>query len=443
MSATQRRNQRQRGQIRQRGDTFLVTVYAGLDPLTGKRLYLNETAPTQAAAKKLLTRLCARIDEQRHAKTRTSMRKALTSWLRTHEAETTTLDGYRGYIERTIEPALGDMPVAAVTVRLLEEFYADLRRCRARCRDGQPTVDHRTTAVHECRAVHHRRPPGRPSSKPHDCTAARCAVVECPPHRCTAMSASSIRQVHWILSAALAAAVRWEWIRSNPAEVARKPRQRAPQPDPPSVAEAARILEAAWAQDEAWGALVWLVMVTGLRRAEVLALRWSDGDLDTGVLTVRRNYVRVNRTSLEKDTKTHQMRRLALDPATVEVLTEHRERYAALCRELRTPLRPDAFMFSYHPEHDRPCDPSGVTHRYARMCAEVGIDSHLHALRHYTATELLTAGVDLRTVAGRLGHGGGGATTLRVYAAWVGESDRRAAQLLGDRMRRPSPPRAD
>ena len=79
-----------------------------------------------------------------------------------------------------------------------------------------------------------------------------------------------------------------------------------------------------------------------------------------------------------------------------------------------------------------------MTHRYARMCAELGIDSHLHALRHYSATELLTAGVDLRTVAGRLGHGGGGATTLRVYAAWVGESDQRAAQLLADRLRRPS-----
>jgi site-specific recombinase XerD len=55
------------------------------------------------------------------------------------------------------------------------------------------------------------------------------------------------------------------------------------------------------------------------------------------------------------------------------------------------------------------------------MCADLGIDSHLHVLRRYSATELLTAGVDLRTVAGRLGHGGGGATTLRVYAARVQE----------------------
>jgi site-specific recombinase XerD len=77
------------------------------------------------------------------------------------------------------------------------------------------------------------------------------------------------------------------------------------------------------------------------------------------------------------------------------------------------------------------------------MCAGLGIDTHLHALRHYSATELLTAGVDLRTVAGRLGHGGGGATTLRVYSAWVVESDRRASEILGGRMRRPGRPSPD
>jgi integrase len=58
-------------------------------------------------------------------------------------------------------------------------------------------------------------------------------------------------------------------------------------------------------------------------------------------------------------------------------------------------------------------------------------------LRHYSATELISAGVDVRTVAGRLGHGGGGTTTLRVYAAWVPESDRRAADLLASRLARP------
>jgi site-specific recombinase XerD len=73
------------------------------------------------------------------------------------------------------------------------------------------------------------------------------------------------------------------------------------------------------------------------------------------------------------------------------------------------------------------------------MTAELGIDTHLHALRHYSATELIAAGVDVRTVAGRLGHGGGGATTLRVYAAWLAAADKSAAGLLASRL--PRPPR--
>ena len=51
----------------------------------------------------------------------------------------------------------------------------------------------------------------------------------------------------------------------------------------------------------------------------------------------------------------------------------------------------------------------------------------LHSLRHYSATELIAAGTDVRTVAGRLGHGSGGATTLKIHAAWVDEAGQRAA----------------
>lgn len=68
------------------------------------------------------------------------------------------------------------------------------------------------------------------------------------------------------------------------------------------------------------------------------------------------------------------------------------------------------------------------------MAERLGIKTTLHNLRHYSATELISAGVDLRTVAGRLGHSGGGATTLRRYAAWVAEADQRAAITLKGRM---------
>lgn len=73
------------------------------------------------------------------------------------------------------------------------------------------------------------------------------------------------------------------------------------------------------------------------------------------------------------------------------------------------------------------------------MARKLEIKTALHKLRHYSATELIAAGVDVRTVAGRLGHSGG-ATTLRVYAAWNSEADQRAAAALSARM--PARPKA-
>jgi integrase len=84
--------------------------------------------------------------------------------------------------------------------------------------------------------------------------------------------------------------------------------------------------------------------------------------------------------------------------------------------------------------------PGALTQRYNRLAERLGIDTNLHKLRHYSATELVAAGVDVRTVAGRLGHAGGGTTTLRAYAAWVSEADQRAARGISTRMpMRPAP----
>jgi Transcriptional regulators len=142
----------------------------------------------------------------------------------------------------------------------------------------------------------------------------------------------------------------------------------------------------------------------------------------------------------EKDTKTHQRRHVTIDPGTVAALIEHRQRWEARAAALGLRLSATAFVFSNSPDGSTHLKPSSVTQRYGRMARRLGIDTHLHNLRHYSATELIAAGVDVRTVAGRLGHGGGGTTTLRVYAAWVAEADQRAAQGLADRLpARPAP----
>jgi integrase len=425
-----------RGHIQKRGNSYRVSVWAGVDPLTGKDMRLSESTTDEAEAQRILTRLLSQVDEQRNARTRATLGYTLDAWLDVHECEDSTRDGYRGYIERTIKPALGDVPIAKLGARVLEEFYAQLRRCRVRC-GGAPLVDHRTTREHECRVVRHRRGPGRPSARAaaeHDCAAAKCVVVECKPHACKPMAASTIRQIHFVISGALDAAHRWEWIANNPAAVAKKPKQLPPQPEPPTPEQAARIVAAAWEQDEDWGTLVWLVMVTGTRRGELLALRWARVRTSEGVLEIRRNYLQRAGRKTEKDTKTHQMRRIALDETTLALLDAHRQRYEDRVAALRATADAESFVFSYEADHSRPCNPDGVTHRYGAMCTTLGIDSHLHALRHYSATELITAGVDIRTVAGRLGHGGGGTTTLRVYAAWVAESDKRAANIIAGRL---------
>jgi integrase len=110
------------------------------------------------------------------------------------------------------------------------------------------------------------------------------------------------------------------------------------------------------------------------------------------------------------------MRRIALDSETVTLLREHRVRVSARLAELGADLTPETFAFAgvKSPDHSEPYSPHAVSSRYVDMAKQLGITTHIHALRHYSATELLTAGVDLRTVAGRLGHGGGGSTTLRV-----------------------------
>ena len=100
-------------------------------------------------------------------------------------------------------------------------------------------------------------------------------------------------------------------------------------------------------------------------------------------------------------------------------------------REAGIKLPPDAFVFSPYVEGTTPFRPDNVTSFFIRVRNEVGAPHvRLHDLRHFTATQLIGAGVDVRTVAGRLGHSDP-SVTLRVYSHALEERDRAAAAVMG------------
>jgi hypothetical protein len=111
---------RKRGQIEQRGDALRIRVYAGDDPVTGKRVYRSETVrgtdrAAQRRAARALTRLLAVVDAQRAPTSTVTLAYVIGEWLRAAELEDTTRRTYVGYIERTSIPELGSVPADKLT----------------------------------------------------------------------------------------------------------------------------------------------------------------------------------------------------------------------------------------------------------------------------------------------------------------------------------------
>ncbi len=259
----------------------------------------------------------------------------------------------------------------------------------------------------------------------HDCRRAGCRQ-----HVCRPMKASTIRGIHSILSGAFAAAQRWEWTDRNPTKSAKPPtpiRRPIPATSPDDVA---KVITEASSRGAALGLYLWLVVVTGVRRGELCGLQICDIDLDRGLIHVAFNYVVRGGQRIRKDTKTHQDRWLAIDPDTCALIATYLDEIRAELAGVGVELRDDAYLFSNDPAHSRPWNPDWATHKVAEAAAGAGVKLDIKGGRHYTASQLLAGGFDLRNTAARLGHSGGGATTLRHYADPVPEVDRRAAAYL-------------
>ena len=149
-------------------------------------------------------------------------------------------------------------------------------------------------------------------------------------------------------------------------------------------------------------------------------------------MLIEHSMAQVGTELIEKDTKSHQSRRITLDEMTMLLLRQRHEEQAEMSCKTRVDLRTDAFIFTDSVAGSVPWKPDRVTLAFGRLCKAHGIQGvRLHDLRHFAATHMLTSGVDVRTVSGRLGHADA-STTLGVYSQFMPSADAAAADVLGD-----------
>jgi len=379
-----------RGHLQQRGaDSWRLKVFLGRSP-DGKKRYLERTVRgTRSEADQELARMVVEAGEGRWTPSAPmTMAELLDRWLKLKETtvEPSTVGNYRWIARQYVVPAFGDRTVASIRTMELDDFYAGLRLS------------------------------GGVESRP--------------------LSGRTVRICHTVMRQSLEQARKWGVISRNPARDATPPSAGHAEVDPPSLAQVRDLLAAAFDEDPDFGVYLWLLATTGCRRGEGCALRWKDVSWDTGELLIRRNIAHVGRDIVEKGTKTHQSRRVAIDASTLDLLRQHQLRCRELALRVGVRLDDDAFLFSEEPDFATPWRPDVCTNRFGRLRATLDLESvRLHDLRHFSATELGQSGTPIATISARLGHRDK-ATTLNIYSHTLPASDAKAAEtisrLIGD-----------
>lgn len=369
-----------RGSLRERGPrTWELRVSLGPDPKNPGR-YLTKYRTHRGTKGTATTALAEFITDVAGGKVAAPTAKGtfghlLDRWLANVELSPTTRHEYERLVAKRIRPALGDLPLRKVTALELDGLYRKL--------EGE------------------------------------------------GLSSGSVRQVHSIIRKALGQAVKWGWLPMNAAQSASPPKHRSRELAPPEPADVVKLLSHVGATDPAFACLLLVAATTGARRGELCGLRWADVDLEHRVMRIHRSVVQVGRNTSEKDTKTHQERRVSLGPETAATLLAHRGQMEARATLADETLGPDAFVWSTDTHGRTPLEPHKLTSQFRAYCTAAGIKCRLHDLRHFTATQMLASGIDVRTVAGRLGHANA-STTLKVYAHFVPSADVAAAKLMGE-----------
>jgi integrase len=226
------------------------------------------------------------------------------------------------------------------------------------------------------------------------------------------LSAQTVKHHHRVLSEALRQAVRWRLLQFNPCELVDPPRPVRREMKTLDHEQTAKLLKAAIGRSIYMPILI--AVTTGMRRGEILGLRWRDLNLDEASLAVTQTLEQTAKTLTFKEPKTERSRRtIALPALTVEALRRHKARQA----ETRLKLGPaysDHDLVCCRPDGE-PTSPRAVTKAFSVLIADLGMKARFHDLRHSHISHLLAAGVHPKIASERAGHASV-SITLDVYS---------------------------
>ncbi|MFN3506238.1 MAG: tyrosine-type recombinase/integrase [Allorhizobium sp.] len=215
------------------------------------------------------------------------------------------------------------------------------------------------------------------------------------------LSPRTVHHCRRVMLTAMDQAVKWKLIPHNPVALTRPPKVQRPKMSTYTVEETARLFAALRGTRMFIPAL--LAVLCGLRRGEILALRWENIDLKAGTISVQESLEQVKTEVRFKEPKSGIARQLSISSTVIEELKKHRASQAE--EQLKLGIRPDKKSFVVAQVDGKLLKPVSLTHEWTRLINKTGLPKiRFHDLRHTHATQMLASGVHPKIASERLGH---------------------------------------
>lgn len=253
------------------------------------------------------------------------------------------------------------------------------------------------------------------------------------------LSSKTIRHHHNLLSSIFRTAVEWQMIFANPCDRVKAPKVEYQEAKYLDEVQAGKLLLKLQSEDIQNQTIISLLLYTGMRRAELCGLEWTDVDFENKLITVQRNSLYTAEKGIFVDsTKTATSRRvIKISTSMMNVLKNFQEHQNCIKEQLGDVWKNTNRLFTAW--DGGAIHPDVITAWFQRFVKKNDLPSiSLHSLRHTNATLLIASGTNLQTVAKRLGHANP-TTTSKIYSHAIQSADEKAADTLQDILKPQNP----